>query len=129
MSDKYKRELTINIDTNLYDRVKELNINVDNFVNSKLHDEVTEIEERLKRWEFSKKFREYENQMFIIKLIKRISRQSKFKYASEENIIAEAEQERMTKDEVKKALNQLLKDKIIYKPIKSNYRVVKVKRK
>jgi DNA replicative helicase MCM subunit Mcm2 (Cdc46/Mcm family) len=90
---------------------------------------VNEISNEIIRENARKERREYDNEQKIIKIIKRMSKTSKFDYASQDGIIAEAELEWINKEEVIKILEKLEERKEVYKPIKSNYRVVKGKPK
>ena len=69
--------------------------------------------------------RGHANEQFIIKIIKRMSKASKFKYVSKESILAEAEQEFIRREVVEEVLDALLHDKIIYEPVEMNYRMVR----
>ena len=68
------------------------------------------------------------NENYIINTIEEICKKgSKFNYASISSIEAEAEMIGIGREEVKEILNILEKEKYIYQPTKSCYRLSKVK--
>lgn len=124
-----KKEIKVKIDARTYDKALEYNINIEEFLSTELRIRVNEISHELARAKAYKEHREYEQEQFIIKIIKKMSRTSKFDYASKDSIIAEAEIELISKEEVVKILDKLEEKKDIYQPIKSNYKVTKIKQK
>jgi DNA replicative helicase MCM subunit Mcm2 (Cdc46/Mcm family) len=124
-----KTEIKIKIDKSVYDKAKEYDINLDEFLNTELIKRVNEISDRIAQERFNKEFLEFEREKDIIKIIKRISKVSKFKYASKDSIIAESVTQGMWKPEVEDTLDRLVKKRDIYQPAKSNYKVSKVKPK
>ena len=119
------KEIKVNIDNDLYDKTKELNIDIEAFLNSKLQSRVREISNEIAFEKLIQDIRDNENKGNIIKIIKRISKGSKFNYASRDCIIAEAEIQDIWKEEVEETLDILLRDKIIYEPAKMNYRITR----
>ena len=122
-----KKEIKLKIDSRILDIANEYEINLQECLSSAILKKVNKIKERKKQEELFKKLAEQHNEQAIIKIIKRMSKQSKFKYATLSSLYAEAEQEMMNKKEVDEVVDRLMARKEIYKPIDLCYRVAKVK--
>jgi len=120
-------ETKVKIEKELLDKAKEYDIDIDVFLNTKLRWRVNDISTRIAQEKVFNEYLKYEQEQNIIKLIQRISRKSKFNYASRDSIIAEAESQCMETKDMEITLVRLVNDRRIYQPTKSNYRVTKVK--
>ena len=118
-----KTEIKVKIDKDLYDKAKKYGLNIDAILNTELRREVDYISNRID-------LNEYTRKQNIIEIIRRISKESKFKYASIDSIIAEVETQLETRfikaEDVKKIIHELIQDRLICEPTKSNYRVTKM---
>jgi len=122
-----KKEIKLKIDKYIYDIATEYKIDIEELLYDKLLDKSYSIKREIEQEKLLKELKELEDYWTVLKIIKRISKESKFKYASESYIIAKAELKYISKEETKEALKELMERKQIFQPIKSNYQVIKVK--
>lgn len=115
-----KKEIKIKIETDILNKAKKYEINLEELLSISIMRKVNEIEESITIKEFIRKLDEYA----IINIITRISKKdSKFNYASINSIITYAKEISISKKRTIDLLNNLEKKEIIYQPIKDNYRV------
>jgi DNA replicative helicase MCM subunit Mcm2 (Cdc46/Mcm family) len=124
-----KKEIKVKIDTRLYEKAIEYGIDLEKALDTGLLTQLDEINHRIEQEKLFKQVKEHDDYWKVLKIIRKMSKKSKFKYASESNIIAEAQLESIRREETIKILKELMERKEIYQPIKSNYKVTKVKTK
>lgn len=109
-----KKEIKVKIDTRLYDKAIEYNIDLEEALYSELLNKINEVNKRIEYEKHIKEDKEYEDYLKVLKIIRRISKPSKFKHASEINIIAEAELESISKEETLEILKKLIERNEIF---------------
>lgn len=115
-----KKEIKLKIETDILNKAKKYNINLEELLSITIMRKVNEIEESITIKEFIRKL----DENAIINIITKISKKdSKLNYASKNNIITYTKEISISKKRTIDLLNKLEKKEIIYQPIKDNYRV------
>jgi DNA replicative helicase MCM subunit Mcm2 (Cdc46/Mcm family) len=120
-----KKEITVKIDNEIYDKAKELNIDIETFLNSELPKQFKESPDYIDLSELIQNLKIPVDENEIIKIIQSICRKSKFNYAPRKKIITEARIKGIRKEDVEVTLDKLLKENTIYEKTKMNYKVTK----
>jgi DNA replicative helicase MCM subunit Mcm2 (Cdc46/Mcm family) len=119
-----KKEVKLKIESEILDKAKEYDINLEDLLSIAIMRQVNEIRE-------SRTIKDFINRLdeeAIINIIWRISKKdSKFNYASKSRIIADAKEVSISKKRTIDLLKRLEEKKIIYQPNKDNYKVTKKK--
>jgi len=123
-----KKEIKVMIRSDLLELVNEHHIDLDTFINKELPDYIDRRLESRKLQETYEQIIEnsnkFEEDQFIIRIIKKQSRRSKLRpYATKSAIYEEAELESMTSEDVDRILKRLLCDKFISQPYQMAYRI------
>ncbi len=115
-----KKEIKLKIETDILNKAKEFDINLEELLSITLMRKVNEIRKSIIIKEFIRKL----DESAIINIINKISKKDlKLNYASKNSIITHAEEISISKRRTIDLLDRLEEKEIIYQPIKDNYRV------
>jgi DNA replicative helicase MCM subunit Mcm2 (Cdc46/Mcm family) len=119
-----KKEIKLKIETDILDKAKEYDINLEGLLSIAVMRQVNEIRESRTIKDFIRRL----DEEAIINIIWRISKKDlEFNYASKSKIIADAKEASISKKRTIDLLNRLEEKEIIYQLNKDNYRVTKKK--
>jgi len=119
-----KKEVKLKIETEILDKAKEYDINLEDLLSIAIMRQVNEIRERKTIKNFIRRL----DEEAIINIIWRISKKDlENNYASKSCIIEDAEKVSISKKRTIDLLKRLEEKEIIYQPNKDNYRVTKKK--
>ena len=123
-----KKEILIKIDSKVYNDSIKYGIDIQEFINKSLRDQIFEISTRLKRQKIHEDWLDIENKKYLYNLIKKVGKESSnVNFVTEAYILAEAELEGIHRNDVKVILDELEDIGYIYQPAKSCYKITKVR--